>query len=294
MSRDPDRPVFAGSTYWRISQVMMVTFTKAGLPRHGRGIDYAKAARPVASAEAGMLLAARGFFASDGNTEKSGGEMRKTDTEAGGDKQSVLLGVLDASVRQAGKAVDPFVESLRERNPNATAGELIKRLDKYFMSTVTSSGAATGAVAAVPGVGTAASLGFATGDTGIFLTTASTYVLAVSRIHGVDPGHIEHQRALILAVLAGGSGAATVTRIAERTGGYWGRSFANAVPLQTIRTINKVLGRNFVTRYGSRTGILVLGKAAPFGVGAAIGAGGNLAMARMIIRSTKAAFGPLE
>jgi hypothetical protein len=110
----------------------------------------------------------------------------------------------------------------------------------------------------------------------------------------VDPAHIEHQRALILAILAGGSGAATVSRIAERTGGYWGKSLANAVPLQTIRTLNRVLGRNFVTRYGSKTGILVLGKAAPFGIGAAIGAGGNLAMARMIIKSTRAAFGPLE
>jgi hypothetical protein len=208
-------------------------------------------------------------------------------------EQPLLLRILDSSIRSAGRAVDPFIESLRRRNPEASEEDLLKRLDTYFMSTVTSSGAATGAAAAVPGVGTVAGVGLATGDTGIFLTTASTYVLAVSRIHGVHPQHIEHQRALILAVLAGGSGAATVSRIAERTGGYWGKSFANAVPLQAIRNVNKVLGANFVTRYGTRSGILVLGKAAPFGIGAAIGAGGNLAMARMIIKSTRLAFGPM-
>lgn len=210
------------------------------------------------------------------------------------DKRSVLLRAFDAALKSAGHAVDPFIHSLRTRNPTATREELLKKLDMYLMSTVTSSGAATGGAAAVPGVGTAASLGLVGGDTGVFLTTAAMYVLATSRIHGVDPGHIEHQRALVLAVLGGGSGAATVGRIAERTGGYWGKTLANSVPLSTIRAINKVLGRNFVTRYGSRTGILVLGKAAPFGVGAVIGAGGNLVMARMIIRGTRAAFGPLE
>lgn len=208
-------------------------------------------------------------------------------------EQSLLLRMLDSSIRSAGRAVDPFVESLRRRHPSASGDDLLKRLDTYFVSTVTSSGAATGAAAAVPGVGTVAGISLATGDTGLFLTTASTYVLAVSRIHGVNPEHIEHQRALILAVLAGGSGAATVGRIAERTGGYWGKALANAVPLQTIRSINKVLGANFVTRFGTRSGILVLGKAAPFGIGAAIGAGGNLAMARMIIKSTQLAFGPV-
>lgn len=206
----------------------------------------------------------------------------------------MLLRLFDTSLASAGRAVDPFVQSLRNRNPNASRSELIKRLDTYFISTVTSSGAATGGAAAAPGVGTVAGLGLATGDTGLFLTTATTYVLAVSRIHGVDPGHLEHQRALVLAVLAGGGGAATVSRIAERTGGYWGKTLANSVPLSTIRTVNKALGRNFVTRFGSKTGILVLGKAAPFGVGAVIGAGGNLAMARAVIRSTRAAFGPLE
>jgi len=134
----------------------------------------------------------------------------------------------------------------------------------YLMSTVTSSGAATGGAAAVPGVGTAASLGLVGGDTGVFLTTAAMYVLATSRIHGVDPGHIEHQRALVLAVL-GGEAERRLSVVSPNVRGLLGKTLANSVPLSTIRAINKVLGRNFVTRYGSRTGILVLGKAARSG-----------------------------
>ncbi|MFI7517479.1 hypothetical protein ACIBVK_28680 [Micromonospora echinofusca] len=39
------------------------------------------------------------------------------------------------------------------------------------------------------------------------------------------------------------------------------------------------LGRNFITKYGAKQGILVLGQAAPFGIGAVIGGGANAALA---------------
>jgi hypothetical protein len=59
-------------------------------------------------------------------------------------------------------------------------------------------------------------------------------------------------------------------------------------------SINKVLGRHFVTKYGTRRGILVIGKVMPFGVGFAIGAGGNLMMARGVIKTTKKMFDSAE
>lgn len=206
---------------------------------------------------------------------------------------SLVMRALDSALKQADKAATPLVEGMRRRNSAADDAAVLKRLDKYFLSTVGSSGAATGASAAVPAVGTMTSLGLAAGDTTLFLSTAATYVLAVSKVHDAQPTELEHQRALVLAILMGSSGSATVTKIAGRTGGYWGRTLANAVPLSSIRAVNKVLGPSFVTRYGTRTGILVLGKAMPFGVGAVLGGGGNLAMASLVIKSTRAAFGPL-
>lgn len=55
--------------------------------------------------------------------------------------------------------------------------------------------------------------------------------------------------------------------------------------------MNKVLGKNFVTKYGTKQGILVLGKSIPFGIGAAIGAGGNLVLGNMTVRAARHAFG---
>ncbi|WP_308354488.1 hypothetical protein [Streptomyces sp. NK08203] len=64
------------------------------------------------------------------------------------------------------------------------------------------------------------------------------------------------------------------------------------MPTATLRQINKVLGRNFVTKYGTRQGIVVLGRVAPFGIGAVIGGGANAALASLAVRAGRRAFGP--
>ena len=60
--------------------------------------------------------------------------------------------------------------------------------------------------------------------------------------------------------------------------------------METIKGINKVLGRHFVTRTAGKRGIIKLGSTAPFGVGFAIGGGGNLIMAKGIIKTTQKMF----
>ncbi|MER7065439.1 hypothetical protein ABZ649_17330 [Streptomyces albidoflavus] len=64
------------------------------------------------------------------------------------------------------------------------------------------------------------------------------------------------------------------------------------MPTATLRQINKVLGRNFVTKYGTRQGIVVLGRVAPFGIGAVIGGGANAALASLAVRAGRRAFDP--
>ena len=197
--------------------------------------------------------------------------------------------LIDKVLAQANKLTDRGVAKLRQRYPEATHQELIRKLEKLFVSTVTASGTATGAAAAVPGVGTAASLAATVGDSSYFLTAAAGHVLAVARIHGIDIDDHEHQRALVLTVLVGGNLAGTIGKAAERTGGHLGGKAAKAIPMETIRQINKVLGPQFVTKYGAKRGVIVLGKALPFGFGAAIGGGGNLLLAKGIVKATRRA-----
>lgn len=53
-----------------------------------------------------------------------------------------------------------------------------------------------------------------------------------------------------------------------------------------------VLGKNFITKYGTKQGIIVLGRVAPFGIGAVIGGGANAALAALAVRAARRAFGP--
>ncbi|MDO3175910.1 hypothetical protein [Mycobacteroides abscessus] len=172
--------------------------------------------------------------------------------------------------------------------------QLLKKVNTAFTSAVMTTGAATGAMAAAPGVGTAVSIVAAAGDASWFLTAAAGYVLSAAELRGIKVENFEHQRALVLMVLAGGGGSTFFSNAAGRTGPHLGKVVTNAVPLSTIKSINKVLGANFVTKYGTKRGIIAIGKVAPFGVGLAIGAGGNLAMARGVIRTAKAMFDSAE
>ena len=193
---------------------------------------------------------------------------------------------IDTALRQAEKLVSMRIERLRRQYPDVDDAVLLKKLERTFLSSVTSSGAAIGATATVPGVGTAASVAAAAGDASFFLTAAATHVLSVARLRGLDIDNFEHQKALVMMVLLGGSSSSIVTKVAERTGLHWGKLAADAVPLPAIRSANKILGPYFVTRYGTQRGILVLGRAAPMGFGAAIGGGGNFLLAKSITKAT--------
>lgn len=92
--------------------------------------------------------------------------------------------------------------------------------------------------------------------------------------------------------MLGGSGSATVTKVAERRGQHGGRQVLAKVPVETLRRINKILGKIFfVPKYGTKQGIIVLGRVAPFGIGTVIGGGANAALATLTARAGRRAFG---
>jgi hypothetical protein len=220
--------------------------------------------------------------------------MRDAGVGDGSDRDSRELheynGLLDKAIQQASKLAGGAVDKLRAQYPDATDEVLINKLETLFSTTVTTTGAATGGVAAVPGAGTVAALASGVGDGGFFLTASAAHVLAVASVYGIRVEHYERQRALLLMVLTGGGMAGGVSKAAGRTGSHLGARSVQAVPMETINRINRVLGRHFITKYGTKRGIIVLGRAAPFGLGVAIGGGGNFLMARGVIKATRKAF----
>lgn len=206
--------------------------------------------------------------------------------------QGKVLRLIDAALRLQVPAATAYVEGLRAKDPEASPAELMKKLNRRFLAATSASGASVGAAAAAPGVGTGVSLALSAGESVVSLEATVFYVFAVAALYDVSIRDIERRRTLLFAILLGNSADRVVHDVAGRTGKHWAKAAIDAIPMEGIRRTNGVLGHNFVTKYGTRQGVLVLGRAIPFGLGAAIGGGMNYAIGQAVVKSTRRVFGP--
>lgn len=202
-----------------------------------------------------------------------------------------VLNLLDRVIGAQAPLVRKNIARARQRNPEATPAEVVRTLERMYVSALASTGAAVGATAAAPAVGTGIALALSAGELVSSLELSTLFVLSLAEVHGVQLDEIERRRALVMGILLGESGSTTIGKVAERTGKHWARYLVDKVPAATLRQINGVLGRNFVTKYGTKQGIVVLGRVVPFGIGAAIGGGANATMAALAVRASRRAFG---
>ncbi|MEU6339394.1 hypothetical protein ABZ883_00345 [Streptomyces sp. NPDC046977] len=203
-----------------------------------------------------------------------------------------VLALLDKAIELQSPLVRKNIARARQRNPEAIPAQVIRNLERMYVSALTGTGAAVGGTAAAPGVGTGVALALSAGEVLSSLELSALYALSVAEVHGVPIDEIERRRTLVMGIMLGGSGSATISKVAERTGQHWGRQIVAKVPVETLRQINKVLGKNFVTKFGTKQGIIVLGRVAPFGIGAVIGGGANAALAALAVKAGRRAFGP--
>jgi hypothetical protein len=208
------------------------------------------------------------------------------------ERQNLVRSALDSAMRVHGSLVDKNIARARQRRPDATPAEVIRSLERMYRSALTGAGAAVGAVAAVPAVGTGAALVLSGGEVLSSLEMTALFAFSLAQVHGVPLDEIERRRTLVMGIMLGGSGAETIPKAAERAGQHWAKQIVAKVPASKLLQINKVLGKNFITKYGTKQGIIVLGMVVPFGIGAVIGGGANLVLAETAIRASRRAFGP--
>lgn len=197
--------------------------------------------------------------------------------------KNLLLRVLDGALKVGPTTALRMIESHVRHHPGASPAEIQQIIDRWYRGAAAASGAAAGAAAAVPGFGVPA----AAVDTATFIGSSVTYVLTSAALAGDPLDDSDRLRMFALAALAGDGAVKMVFKSAGRTGAHLGGAAARAIPLEAIRAVNRVLGHHFVTRYGTRQGILVLGKVLPAGVGCVIGSGGNLALAQVTVSATR-------
>lgn len=213
--------------------------------------------------------------------------------ETPGPAAKILSQILERGTRVQGPAIKAYVDRLRQRNPDATPADVVKKLEKHYLAAVMASGAAVGSTAAFPGIGTLTAMSAVAGETVVFLEATSVYVLALAEVYGIPADHRERRRALVLAVLVGEDSKRAVADLIGpgRTSGAWISEGAATLPLPAVSQLNSRLMRYFVKRYTLRRGAIAFGKLLPVGIGAVVGGVGNRMMGKKIITNARNAFG---
>lgn len=219
------------------------------------------------------------------------GDRKRVDTGTGWVKW------LDRVLSVQRPIVVAHVNRLRRRHPDATPAEIIQILERQYLTAVTSGGAAVGASAVIPGVGMAAALGLSGAETVGFLETTALFAQSVTEVHGIALDDPERARTLVMALILGTPGTQLIKQLAGQAAGgqartaFWGEMVTASLPKQVVSGIGGQVRDQFVRRFAARQGSTIVGRALPFGIGAAVGGLGNHALGRKVIQASRTGFG---
>jgi len=189
------------------------------------------------------------------------------------------------------------IRSIRRGHPNASPDEMIRILERRYLTAVTTGGALVGASAAIPAIGTATTLALSGIETAGFLEASALFAQSVTEVHGIVVDDPERARALVMTLVLGTAGTELITQLAgQATGGagrtaFWGETITKSIPRSVLGPLTDQLKRTFLKRFGVAQGTNIIGRLIPFGIGAVIGGGGNHLLGRQIIRTSHDGFG---
>lgn len=190
------------------------------------------------------------------------------------------------------------IRSIRLRNPHASPEQLIRILERRYLTAVTTGGAAVGATAVVPGIGTGITLALSGVETVGFVESTALFAQSVAEVHGIAISNPDRARALVMTLMLGKEGVALVGQLAgEATGkggtrsSYWGEMVTKSLPKAAVGPLADRLKSMFIRQFAASGGASFIGKALPFGVGAAVGGAGNHILGRRVLTTSHRAFG---
>jgi hypothetical protein len=191
------------------------------------------------------------------------------------------------------------IRGIRKSKPQATPAEVIRILERRYLAAVTTGGALVGASAAIPAVGTIASVALSTAETAGFLEASALFAQSVTEVHGFAVEDPVRARTLVMTMMLGGAGSELVEQLAGEVAGgaptrtaFWGELVTKNLPKSAMSKIAGRIRTHFLKRFAAREGASIVGRAIPFGIGAVIGGAGNHFLGRRVVQSARTAFGP--
>lgn len=202
--------------------------------------------------------------------------------------------VIDVLLDIPSEHIDQKLLQLAKEHPQVQVAELEKILTKQYIRRTAYASSAVGAGATLPGGGTGVALGLTAGELAVYAVQTSSYILAISRLHGVRPTDREQRRALVLSSLLGEEGAEIVSDQLGLSTLAWARSSLKNLSSPTLGQVNKALMKYASKKMTRRTAGRIAGRLIPFGIGAGVGYLSGKAVARRTSEGVQAALGPIR
>jgi len=205
---------------------------------------------------------------------------------------ALVTRIVEKAHRLQEPAVTKYVAKLRAKYPDDSPEQIIARLERRYLNAVTASGAAVGATASIPGVGTITALSALSADTALFIEASALLALATAEVHGISPEQTDRRRALVLSVAMGEEGVAALGKVAGARGtDAIARLTGTGLSSSRIATLNRTLTTRLVKKFALRRAPVLAGKLIPGGIGAAVGGAGNRALGMLVLKNARQAFG---
>lgn len=209
-----------------------------------------------------------------------------------------VIRALDGVLRVQRPVVVAHLRSIRLRHPEATTAQIVRMLERRYLTAVTTGGAAVGATAVVPGIGTGVTLALSGVETIGFLDATALFAQSLAELHGIHVDNPDRARALVLTLMLGKEGVDLVAQLGRQVSGkggtrsaYWGELVTKSLPRAAVGPLVDRLKSAFVHQFAAKGSASVLGKALPFGIGAAVGGTGNRLLGRRVVVGSRRAFG---
>jgi hypothetical protein len=206
--------------------------------------------------------------------------------------------MLDRVLAVQRPVVIAHLRSIRLRHPHAGPADVARMLERRYLAAVTTGGAAVGATAVVPGIGTGTTLALSGVETAGFLEATALYAQSLAELHGIRIENPDRARALVLTLMLGSEAVDLVSHWARQASGkgvprekYWGELITKSLPRAAVGPLVDRLKSSFVRQFAAKGGASIIGKALPFGIGAAVGGAGNHLLGRRVLTNSRRAFG---
>ena len=196
-------------------------------------------------------------------------------------------------------------QKVAKEAPGHSSSDRARNIAKPIRSRMTALGAAAGATAAAPAVGTGIAMSALVGELGVVALQTTDMVMAIGAAYGHTDATPDERRAWVLAVLAFGDDAAEEFATLAREMGVKiadgraldianeaiiGGGAGQMATVDALRRINTALAAQVLKKWGTRRGAATVGKLLPFGIGAAVGGSANFFMIREFAKQAERFF----